>query len=289
MTLIILLCGLALEYFLGVLDNIRQLTWFSRYSDWLENKLVQSRYWNTAAGVIMTLAGPLVLIILIDYGLSEIFFPLSYLFALVVLLNSFGPIFLDQSLDEYIKALDAEDDVQARHYAGELCHAVAAPDPDKDEQEIIGSIFIEANERLYAVIFWFIVLGPFGAMLYRLVNSLKFKYQDVHGAYADSVRHLNHILNWPSARLLVLGNALAGNMIEAMEAWRGNENNSLTVNETVLIASGFGALHYRPGTDRQENDLDRSYWIRATQGLINRTLIVWLTVLGIMTIAGVLS
>lgn len=289
MTLIILLCGLALEYFLGALDNIRQLTWFSRYSDWLENKFVQSRYWNTAAGVIMTLAGPLLLIILIDYGLSEIFFPLSYLFALVVLLNSFGPIFLDQSLDEYIKALDAEDDVQARHYAGELCHAVAAPDPDKDEQEIIGSIFIEANERLYAVIFWFIVLGPFGAMLYRLVNSLKFKYQDVHGAYADSVRHLNHILNWPSSRLLVLGNALAGNMIEAMEAWRVNEDNSLTVNESVLIASGFGALHYRPGTDRQEDDLDRSYWIRATQSLINRTLIVWLTVLGIMTIAGVLS
>ena len=289
MTLIILLCGLALEYFLGALDDLRQLTWFSRYSDWLENKLVQSSYWNSATGVIMTLAGPLLLIVLIDYGLSELFFPLSYVFALIILLNSFGPVFLDHSLDAYVEALDAEDDVQARHYAGELCHSVAAPDPEKDEQEILGSIFIDANERLYAVIFWFIVLGPFGAMLYRLVNSLKFKYQDVHGAYADSVRHLNHILNWPSVRLVALGNALAGNMIEAMEAWGTNEDSSFNVNETVLISSGFGALHYRPGTDRQEENLDRSYWVRATQGLINRTLIVWLTVLGIMTIAGVLS
>ncbi len=289
MTLIVLLCGLALEYFLGALDDIRQLTWFSQYSDWLENKLVQSSYWNSTVGVILTLAGPLILILLIDYSLSELFFPLSYLFALAVLLNSFGPVFLDQSLDAYVEALDAEDDVQARHYAGELCNSVAAPDPEKDEQEIIGNIFIEANERLYGVIFWFIILGPFGAMLYRLVNILKFKYQDVHGTYADSVRHLNHILNWPSIRLFGLGNALAGNMIEAMEAWRVNEDNSLTVNETVLISSGFGALHYRPGTDRQEDDLDRSYWIRATQGLINRTLIVWLTVLGIMTIAGMLS
>ena len=289
MTLMILLCGLALEYFLGVLDDLRQLTWFSRYSDWLENKLVQSSFWNSAVGVIITLAGPLLLIVLIDYGLSELFFPLSYIFALAVLLNSFGPIFLDQSLDAYVEALDAGDDVQARHYAGELCHSVAAPDPEKDEQEIIGSIFIDANERLYAVIFWFIVLGPFGAMLYRLVNSLKFKYQDVHGAYADSVKHLNHILNWPSVRLIALGNALAGNMIEAMEAWRGNDDSSFNVNETVLISSGFGALQYRPGTDTQEDDMDRSYWIRAAQGLINRTLIVWLTVLGIMTIAGVLS
>ncbi|RKZ45299.1 MAG: hypothetical protein DRQ58_10610 [Gammaproteobacteria bacterium] len=289
MTLIILLCGLALEYFLGTLDEVRKLKWFSGYSDFLENKLVQSMYWNTTAGVIITLAGPLLLILLIDYGLSEIFFPLSYLFALAVLLNSFGPVFLDQSLDEYIKALDAEDDVQARHYAGELCNSMAAPDPEKDEQEIIGSIFIQANERLYAVIFWFIVLGPFGAMLYRLVSILKFKYQDVHGGYADSVRHLNLILNWPSTRLFALGNALAGNMIEAMEAWRVNEESSFNVNETILVSSGFGALHYRPGADMQEDNLDRSYWVRATQGLINRTLIVWLTVLGIMTIAGVLS
>lgn len=131
MTLIVLLCGLALEYFLGALDDIRQLTWFSQYSDWLENKLVQSSYWNSTVGVILTLAGPLILILLIDYSLSELFFPLSYLFALAVLLNSFGPVFLDQSLDAYVEALDAEDDVQARHYAGELCNSVAAPDPEK--------------------------------------------------------------------------------------------------------------------------------------------------------------
>jgi len=289
MTLIILLCGLALEYFLGALDDIRQLAWFGRYSDWLENKFVQSSYWNSAAGIIMTLAGPLLLVLLIDYGLKNIFFPLSYLFALIVLLNSIGPKFLNESLSAYTEALDVEDDVQARHYAGEFCHSVAAPDPDKDEQEIIGSIFVEANERLYAVIFWFIALGPFGAMLYRLANILKTKHQDIHGDYADSARHLNNILNWPSTRLVALGNALAGNMIEAMEAWRSSEDNSFDANEAVLMASGFGALHYRPGIDMQEEDLDRSYWIKATQGLINRTLIVGLTVLGIMTIVGVLS
>ena len=289
MILIILLCGLALEYFLGALDDIRQIKWFNQYSDFLENKLAQSKYWNSAVGIIVTLAGPLLLILLIDYWLSEVFTPLSYLFALLVFLNSIGPVFLNQSLNAYIKALDTEDDVQARHYAGEFCHSIVAPDPEKDEQEIISCIFVEANERLYAVIFWFIVLGPFGAMLYRLTNSLKFKYQDVHGTCADSARHLNHILNWPSSRLFVLGNALAGNMIEAMEAWRMNEDSSFAVNESVLISSGLGALHYRPGTDMRDDDLRRSYWIRATQGLINRTLIIWLTVLGIMTIVGVLA
>lgn len=289
MTLIILLCGLAMEYFLGVLDDVRQMVWFDRYSDWLENKLVQSSYWNSAGGIIMTLVGPLLLVLLIDYGLKNIFFPLSYLFALAVLLNSIGPKFLDASLSAYVEALDAEDDVQARHYAGEFCQSLAAPDPVKDEQEIIECIFVQANERLYAVIFWFIVLGPFGAMLYRLANILKTKYQDIHGDYADSAKQLSSILNWPSIRLFALGNALAGNMIEAMEAWRVNEDSSFDANEAVLVASGLGALHYRPETNTEEGKVDRSNWIRAAQGLINRTLIVWLTALGIMTIAGVLA
>ncbi len=289
MTLIIILCGLALEYFLCVLDNIRQFTWFSRYNDWLENKFLQSRYWNSAIGVCITLAGPLLLVFFIDYGLNTIFFPLSYLFALIVLLNSVGPIFLNKSLHAYAEALDTEDDEKARHYAGELCRSLSAPHPSKNEQEIIGSIFVEANERIYAVIFWFIMLGSFGAMLYRLANILKHKYQDVHGAHADSVAYLNHILNWPSARLFAMGNALAGNMLEAMEAWKANEDSSFSANESALISSGLGALHYRPKRDTKEDSLDRSYWVRAIQGLLNRTLIVWLTVLGVMTIAGVLS
>lgn len=289
MTLIILLCGLALEYFLGVLDNVRQLTWFSRYKDYLENKLVQTRVWNSAVGIIITLAGPLLLILLIDYGLKHLFFPLSYLFALVVLLNSIGPKFLNESLTAYVEALTTKDDVQARHYAGEFCHSMAAPESEKDEQEIIECIFVEANERLFAVIFWFIVLGPFGAMLYRLTNILKLSNQDIHGAYADSVRHLNNILNWPCIRLVALGGALAGNMIEAIDAWRENEHRTFTANESVLISSALGALQYRPELESEEDDEDSAYWIRATQGLINRTLIVWLTVLGMMTIVGVLA
>lgn len=288
MTLIIILCGLALEYFLAMLDKLRQLTWFSRYNNWLENKLMPFRYWNSALGIITTLAGPLVLILLIDCGLSSVFFPLSYLFALIILLHSIGPIFPNQSLNAYIEALENEDDVQAKCYARELCHSMVSPDPDKNEKEIIGGIFVAANERLYAVIFWFIVLGPFGAMLYRLANILKLKYQDMHGGYADSARHLNHILNWPTTRLFALGNALAGNMTGAIEAWKVNEDRSFAVNETVLISSGFGALHYHLDKSKQKDNADRSYWIKLTKSLINRTLIIWLTVLGIITIAGVL-
>jgi AmpE protein len=87
---------------------------------------------------------------------------------------------------------------------------------------------------------------------------------------------------------LALGNALSGHLVDAFEAWGENEQKSLQVNEAVIKASGLGALQYQPqsSADNEALSEDNSYWIRMTQGLLNRTLIVWLIVLGLMTLAG---
>jgi membrane protein required for beta-lactamase induction len=141
------------------------------------------------------------------------------------------------------------------------------------------------------VLFWFIVLGPFGAMLYRLTCILRQQQHDIYGGYAESARDLYNILNWPTARLFSLGNALTGNMVEAMEAWREVEKQSFSVNEKIICASGLGSLDYQPPENADEDTLlnDRIYWLRALQGLLNRNLLAWLTILGLMTLSGWLT
>lgn len=288
MTLIIILIGIAVEHFVSVSDKVRNRDWFEHYLHWLENHLGQYKLWNSAWGIICTLSLPLLLIILIDCGLSALFLPFSWLFALAVLLYSFGQKYLVTYLDDYINALDEGNQTEAEIIAGEF---ISGDAPLENEKNILETILIQANERLFAVLFWFIVLGPFGAMLYRLASLLRSLQIDIHGNYADAVRDLYDILNWPSARLMALGNALSGNMVDAVEAWRGVERQSLSVNKDVITASGLGALSYQhPGIDDIELSLeDHSYWIRSLQGLLNRTLLVWLTVLGIMTLSGWLS
>lgn len=287
MILIILLCGLAVEYFVQVPVNMRRLAWFAHYADWLKNKFAGLKYWDGIIGVIITLAIPLLLLLLIDYGLSTLFYPLSYLFGLLILFISLGPVPFNQSLISYIHALENKDNKQAKACAAEFCHSRKAPDPTKHEQEIIENLFIQANERVYGVIFWFIILGPLGAAMYRLTNILKYRYQEIHGAYEEDIRHLSDILNWPATRLFTLGNALAGHMIGVMLTWRQHEKPSLKVNETVLTNTSLAALQYTQDSDH--TDTDMSYWIREAQGLMNRTLIIWLTILGLMVISGMLA
>lgn len=283
MTLIILLLALGLEHFVGITGEIRRFDWFYRYLNWLENRFSQYRFWNGAGGVVISLVGPLILLLLVGYLLAELFYPLALFLTLIVLLYSLGPHYLFPVLDRYIDALD-EDDATG---AAELATEIAGPGGEElDEQGMLGEILLQSNERIFAVIFWFIVLGAFGALLYRLACVLHQRRHDIHGGYSDAARHLKNILDWPATRLLVIGNALSGNMVDAIEAWRDSEQQSLDVNETVLIAGGLGALNYQPEEEMTDAD---TYWYRALLGMLHRTLILWLAILGLMTLAGWLA
>jgi membrane protein required for beta-lactamase induction len=285
MTLIIILIALVVEQFVGVTADFRQFNWFEKYLQWLENKIGQHKIWNGAFGVIITLGGPLIFLWLITGILENISLLFSFLFALAVLLYSFGTNFLNPELDDYIKALEENDKAKINKLEEELFQS---GDSGEKEKLFIEKVLINTNERLFGVLFWFLVLGLFGALLYRLAIQLRLQQSDIHGSYSDSVRDLCNILNWPVARLLALGNALSGNLVDAIDAWHESERDSFQANEEVIKASGLGALQYRPGLSSIDDSIEneRYYWMQSLQGLLNRTIIIWLTVVGLISLAG---
>lgn len=285
MTLIAILLVLALERFVGAVDHLRSYQWFDSYWRWLENRLSQRPLWQGPLGVLTVMVPPLLLLGLLSWGLYLLNPAVDFLLAVVILLYSLGPADLGHQLKHYQAALREGDHETAerelrgfhRNDAGQL-------------SGILGSILEQANERIFAVLFWFVILGPGGALLYRLSAELHRHHADVHGRFSDSVRDLHNLLNWPSARLVALGYALAGSLVEAIESWRDNEARSLAVNENVLRESGLGALQFRQiygdETETAAQDEDIVEWIDSVHGLQVRTLIVWLSIFGIMTIAG---
>lgn len=290
MTLIAILLALAVERFIGAVDHLRSFSWFEQYWRWLENNLSQRPLWQGPLGVLMVLVPPLLLLGLVSWGLYLLNPALNFLLALVVLLYSLGPADLGHQLKRYLAAL-AEDDHDAA--ARELQGFHQADSGPGKLSSILASILVQANDRLFAVLFWFVVLGPIGALLYRLSAELHRSYAEVHGRFGDSVRDLYNLLNWPSARLVALGYALAGSLVEAFEGWRHSEARRLDVNEEILRNSGLGALQFRQiygdETEAGVRDEDIADWVDSVHGLQIRTLIVWLSILGIMTIAGWMS
>jgi len=294
MTLIAILLVLAIERFIGAVDHLRKFGWYRHYWRWLENRLSQRSIWQSPLGVVTVVLPPLIVLALVSIALHSISPVLDFLLACIVLLYSLGPADLGHQVRRYTEALTSGDPIEADEALGGFRN------PRLEERYgrlagILCSLFEQANVRLFAVLFWFVILGPFGALLYRLTAELWQRYAEVHGRFADGVRDLYNLLNWPATRLAALGFALAGSLVEALEGWHGAEARRLDVNEAVLCEAGLGALNYQQLSDEAGDAAAASAepdnetligWVEAARGLETRTLIVWLSVLGIMTIAG---
>lgn len=281
MNLITALLALALETGFIDVDRYRKRDWFERYNGWLEARLGRLAYWDGPVGLLITLFIPLFLTGLAVYWAERAHLVFGFALSLLALLYSFGPA-VNALLDRYIDALAANDEEQAR---GALRQLLTDPEEDEtDQSAVIGAFMVRSHERLFAALFWFFVLGAVGALLHCLANNLSNRCRDAQGGYAQATRDLQDLLMWPSARLLALGFALSGSLTGAFDGWRGVSGHSLETSREVIAATGLGALHYESGDERgQTNDVA---WVNEAPALVNRTLILWLIVLGVMTLAG---
>ena len=297
MNLITVLIALGVEARLGSFDRYRDLSWFAHYCDWLEARLAGARLWNGPGGLLLTLFIPLALLGVLVYLAGALNIVLGFLLSFLALVYSFGPP-LGSQVDSYVDALNSGDEAACREILDKILYG--GPEEGAGGRErVIGSIMLRSHEYLFAVIFWFLLLGAVGALMYCLVVNLAQRHEKADGGYAGAVKDLHHILMWPSSRLLALGFALGGSLVSALEGWRTVSGHTLEVSREVVTVSGFGALHLRPAAgdtadgDTADGDAaagedneDFVNRLRETTALINRTLIVWLIVLGLMTIAG---
>lgn len=287
MTLIVILIALSLDFFLGGLERFRNFNWCISLYYGLEKRLAQYTFWDGTFGLLIVLSVALSGLIIVLCLASSLPWIVEIVISLAVLIYCLAPEDLDNRLDEYISAVDEDNVAAVTESAEGLTDETLLSEDDSNEIAIIKSSLVESHKRTFAVIFWFLILGAVGALLYRLVNEINDEFSDVRSGFADSNSILMNILEWPSSRLMVLGLALGGHLVDAMPGWSKAEHLSIEVNNEVLTDAGIGALQYR--TDIEVPDREKSYWIDELKGLLNRTLIIWLAILGLMTLSGTLG
>lgn len=94
------------------------------------------------------------------------------------------------------------------------------PAPDADHRSLLGALFIQSHERLFGMLWWFLLAGPAGAVLYRLASRLPNLIEDPASPAADMANRIHSVLAWAPARLTALLYALAGSMDDALADWR---------------------------------------------------------------------
>lgn len=114
----------------------------------------------------------------------------------------------------------------------------------------IESVLENGSDAIFAAIFWFIVLGAPGVILYRLANTLDAMWgyrTEQFNYFGWAAARIDDGLNWLPARLTALSYAFAGNVVNGLKCWQLQAKHWHGINPGVVMATGAGALNISLG------------------------------------------
>jgi membrane protein required for beta-lactamase induction len=215
-TLIGILIALALERLLGQLPGWGQPVLFLAAMRGLQ-RICPQRLWTSLLLPPVVVGLPAALA---WWGVSAIEGPILRLtVSAAILLLCLGPRDLAEDIHELLQARADGDAVRAAQLSRALQRG---PDPGDSHRSLTGALFIQSHEKLFGVLLWFFVLGPAGAIAYRIASRLPRLLDETApaSAAAGCADALHSALAWLPARATALVYGLAGSLDDALAAWR---------------------------------------------------------------------
>ena len=266
--------------------------------------------WGFAVG------GPTLLALGVHWLLiAAVGWPVAVLWSIAVLYVTLGFRQFSHHFTGIRDALDAGEEAQARERLAKWRQMDASELPRSEiVRHVIEHSVLAAHWHVFGVLGWFSVLaalglGPAGAVLYRLSEFVtrywrhrsRLHLQPVSVALQNVATQAWYLIDWLPARVTALGFAVVGSFEEAIDAWRTyTQSASLdkdgvggVTNNGVILAATSGAVNVRLGADApaagmpgQEPELAH---LRSIVGLVWRTVVMWMVLLALLTLARLLG
>lgn len=241
------------------------------------------------AQVAVVILVPVVLCAVIAGVLRSLpFFDIAwFVFAVLVLVYALGPREIETDIDAVLKAPDTlrrdESLAALRHDEEPLPWFAPA---------LVEAAFYGALRRRFGVLFWFFLLGPAGALGYRLSQMLaRDPALVLDTATRGPARWLADALDWLPAHLMVFSMALVSDFDAVIGAWTYWHRHSASP-RTRLEPDFLGAVA-RAGVDADveagdgyvQDVSDPVTELQDARRVIRRVLVVWLAVVAALVIA----
>ena len=164
----------------------------------------------------------------------------------------------------------------------------------------IEEALLASHRHVFGVLLWYLLLpGPSGAVLYRLAAYLAHRWRDMRG-FGDFAQRAFYVLDWPAVRLTAAAFAVVGDFEDAVYCWRAQARGWPDPNAGIVLAAGAGAMGVRLGMPVQEVDgiqprpelgvgePAEGPFLASTVGLLWRAVVVWVFALIILTVTRLL-
>ncbi len=297
-----ILFAVALDRFIPDRHGFKPFAWYLDWAESIEQRFNGGSRLHGIAAVSLALV-PIVLgVMLARYLLGEIGFVVRFAFDVVVLYVCLDIFRLGNGARAVAEMLEAGDvreaDAQLREIAGkgatDLSEAGIA-------HAAVEAVLKQTNSLIISPLFWFILLGPAGAVLQRLACILDKLWGHRYERFVEfgwAAARFDDVLQWIPARITALSYAIMGSFEEALHCWRRQMGIWSDINSGPLLASGFGAMHMQNCETAEEiadyevplaglSVVPDASHVRGAVALVWRVLLFWLAIGVLMTVAHV--
>ena len=302
MTFLSLIGALLLEQWQPLRTGNRVYVAFARYVNRIGRNFNAGQYRDGVISWLLAVV-PVALITFVVYSVSRhVNGLLALAWNIAVLYLALGFRQFSHFYNDILLALRAGDVARASAiltvWRGASARELTAPEIARVAIELG---LVRSHRHVFGVMAWFIVLGPVGAILYRLAALLADRWNDAGqpgtGAFGLFAQRAFAVIDWLPVRLTAFSFAMTGDFTGAIECWREQAATWRPRAHGILLAAAAGALRvklggvlheesgivYRPQLgDGDDADLD---YMQAAIGLIWRALVLWLFLILLATIA----
>ncbi|CAJ0879792.1 Cobalamin biosynthesis protein CobD [Ralstonia sp. LMG 32965] len=298
------LAGVFLDRLFGEVPRWHPLVGFGRIATAIErrmNRRPAALVWSRIVGLLAWAATVLPFVLLAGW-LVVIARKVSP--GLVVALDAIALYFAigARSLSEHIApiALALRDADLPRARA--LASRIVSRDLTQAAEEPIARAAVESalengSDAVFAPLFWLVVAGAPGVMLYRLANTLDamWGYRNARfTGFGWAAARIDDVLNWIPARLTAVSYALLGSTADALRCWRTQAPQWSSPNAGPVMAAGAGSLRVQlggaaryEGVEEARPSLGAGKPATATDipralTLVSHTMWLWLGALGLI-------
>ena len=261
------------------------------------------------------------------YWLLDAFlgWPVAVLWSVVVLYITLGFRQFSFHFTQIRDALADGDEDRARELLAEWQQMDASDLPRSEiVRHVIEHSVLSAHRHVFGVLAWFSVLaafgfGPAGAVMYRLSEFVVRYWQHktkTHQPVSDALQACAvqawAVIDWVPARITAISFAVVGSFEEVVDSWRNHEPRFPGDNDGIILAATAGAVNIKLGDAASQasypaetsstvvGTLETSSPIASGQapelahlavivGLVWRTVVMWMVLLALLTLARLLG
>lgn len=294
-----LLAALALEHYRPLKQPLPHFQYFAQYATLLRDKLDGGEQSHGVIAWCVAVLPIILMVWLVQAWLADLNFLLGWAWGVGVLYLTMGLKYYSRIADEIVGKLRTDKLEEARHILqGWRGGDTAGFDAREISAVTIEQLFAHSHRQTFGVLFWFVLLGPAGAVLFRLASILSLRWHEASLAFSGAVTNIFHVLNWAPARLTALIYAVVGNFEDAIYCWRTQAHAWPDAEESIVLTAGAGAMGVRLGQPLHvagqycerceiglgdEPDADQ---IESANSMVWRGLMVWLVLGLLVMVAG---